>query len=142
MRGSIWPLQFGSPRDIEQAEAITTRKHKPTRKRIDLRSLNRCSAGRSPRGRRGEKWTFEITPAAPLGAAATRELTESSKRIILDWITFTSRPSDGRLPSDAQRFRSLQAHCKVSAREREFSSQHPTFPRTLRTMYSQSSSGA
>jgi hypothetical protein len=25
MRGSIWPFQFGSPRDIEQAEATTTK---------------------------------------------------------------------------------------------------------------------
>ena len=34
MRGSIWPLQFGSPRDIEQAEA-KDEEDKPTRKRID-----------------------------------------------------------------------------------------------------------
>ncbi len=59
MHKSIWPFQFGSPKDIEQAEAKTT-KGKTIRKRTEPAFIEpmRCKSVTALPG--GEKWTFEI----------------------------------------------------------------------------------
>jgi hypothetical protein len=59
MRGSIWPFQFGSPRDIEQAEAKTT-KDQTIQKRKEPAFIEPMQCKAVPALPAGEKWTFEI----------------------------------------------------------------------------------
>jgi ATP-dependent DNA ligase len=59
MRGSIWPFQFGSPRDIEQAEAKTT-KDQTIQKRTEPAFIEPMQCKAVPALPAGEKWTFEI----------------------------------------------------------------------------------
>jgi hypothetical protein len=59
MRGSIWLFQFGSPRDIEQAEA-KTRKHQTIRKRTEPAFIEPMQCKPITELPADEKWTFEI----------------------------------------------------------------------------------
>jgi ATP dependent DNA ligase domain len=59
MRGSIWPFQFGSPRDIEQAEAKTT-KDQTIQKRAEPAFIEPMQCKPVSALPSGEKWTFEI----------------------------------------------------------------------------------
>jgi bifunctional non-homologous end joining protein LigD len=59
MRGSTWPFQFGSPRDIEQAEAKTT-KDKTIQKRTEPAFIEPMRCKPVTALPMDEKWTFEI----------------------------------------------------------------------------------
>ena len=59
MRGSIWPFQFGLPRDIEQAEAKTT-KDQTILKRTEPAFIEPMQCKPVTALPAGEKWTFEI----------------------------------------------------------------------------------
>ena len=59
MRGSIWPFQFGSPRDIEQAEAKTT-KDQTIQKRTEPAFIEPMQCKPVTALPADEKWTFEI----------------------------------------------------------------------------------
>ncbi len=59
MRGSIWPFQFGSPRDIEQAEAKTT-KDQTIQKRTEPAFIEPMQCKAVTALPAGENWTFDI----------------------------------------------------------------------------------
>jgi hypothetical protein len=59
MRGSIWPFQFGSPRDIEQAEAKTT-KDQTIQKRTEPAFIAPMQCKAVATLPTDEKWTFKI----------------------------------------------------------------------------------
>ena len=59
MRGSIWPFQFGLPRDIELAEAKTT-KDQTILKRTEPAFIEPMQCKPVTALPAGEKWTFEI----------------------------------------------------------------------------------
>ena len=63
MRGSIWPFQFGLPRDIGQAEAKTT-KDQTILKRIEPAFIEPMQCKPVTALPAGEKWTFEINSTA------------------------------------------------------------------------------
>ena len=58
-RESIWPFQFGAPRNIEQAEA-KTRKHQTIRKRTEPAFIEPMQCKPVTALPADEKWTFEI----------------------------------------------------------------------------------
>ena len=59
MRGSIWPFQFGLPRDIKLAEAKTT-KDQTIQKRTEPAFIEPMQCKPVTALPTGEKWTFEI----------------------------------------------------------------------------------
>jgi bifunctional non-homologous end joining protein LigD len=59
MRGSIWPFQFGWPRDIEQVEAKTT-KDQTIQKRTEPAFIAPMQCKAVATLPTDEKWTFEI----------------------------------------------------------------------------------
>jgi len=59
IRGSIWPFQFGLLRDIQQAEAKTT-KDQTIRKRMEAAFIEPMQCKPVTALPAGEKWTFEI----------------------------------------------------------------------------------
>ena len=59
MRGSIWPFQFGSPRDIKLPEAKTT-KDQTIQKRTEPAFIEPMQCKPVTALPAGEKWTFEI----------------------------------------------------------------------------------
>ena len=59
IRGSIWPFQFGLLRDIQQAEAKTT-KDQTIRKRMEAAFIDPMQFKPVTALPAGENWTFEI----------------------------------------------------------------------------------